>query len=339
MKRAAVLILVLLVLFGAGLYLLWPRQQQGLVVYSAVDYGPAVGAAFTKQTGIPVTIVDLSTGALLAKISAEGSRPAWALAWFDGDLAAEALDEAGLLARHTMPDLPWNAVGRTLIPADGSYTPTGLTLAGAFTYKQGTIDKPPTSWTDLLDPSYRNAVGMNNPAISGPMYPMLAGMLQQAGGWPKGQSYVLALKANGLHVYTKNANTLAALKKGDIKIAVTQSSAALYVAQQSKDLKVSIPNPAFALPSVIVQSPNQSPDQRKLAERFIRFVMSPAIQKLRIEKGEGDGLYWPLTSDAPATPASLPALPSLTLVKLDPRKWGPREEEVNAWFSKAVLQQ
>ncbi|MDE2013012.1 MAG: extracellular solute-binding protein [Alphaproteobacteria bacterium] len=335
MRRILVIVAVLAVIVAGALYVLWPRQSQGLVLYSAVDYGPAVAAAFKQQTGIDVTLVDVSTGALLAKVSAEGHRPAWSLLWFDGDLAAAALDRAGLLAKHSVPDLPWNKTGRALIPADGAYTPTGLTLAGAFTY-HATLAAPPAHWAALLSPALKGAVGMNNPAISGPMYPLLAGMLQQAGGWPKGQAYVLALKANGLHVYTKNANTLAALRGGDIGLAVTQSSAAWYTASQDPMLRVRIPDPAFALPSVICAAPGLSPQMRAAAEKFIRFAMSPAIQKLRQQKGEGDGNYWPLTKDV-AAPKILPPLGSLSVTVLDPALWGPREDEVNAWFSKTVL--
>ena len=336
MKRLIAITVVLVALVGGGIYALWPRASYGLVLYSALDYGPAVAKAFKAKTGIDVTVVDVSTGALLAKVSAELHRPAWSLVWFDGDLAAAALDQAGLLAAHSVPDLPWSSLGRTLIPADGSYTPTGLTLAGAFTYHPATLPNPPAHWQDLLSPAYRNAVGMNNPAISGPMYPMLAGMLTQGGGWPKGEAYVLALKANGLRVYAKNANTLAALRGNEIKLAITQSSAAWYVAAQDPTLKVAIPDPSFALPSVIAVAPGLSPEMRVAAERFIRFVMSPQIQKLRMAQGEGDGYYWPLTSDVQPR-KELPPLVSLSVSRLDAASWGPRENRVNTWFSTAVL--
>lgn len=336
MKRLLLIAVAVALLLGGGVYVLWPRTSHGLVLYSALDYGPAVAKAFQQKTGIDVKVVDVSTGALLAKVSAEGHRPAWSLVWFDGDLAAAALDQAGLLATHTVPNLPWTPLGRSLIPADGSYTPTGLTLAGTFTYHADAIANPPAQWHDLLAADYRDAVGMNNPAISGPMYPMLAGMLAQAGGWPDGKSYVLALKANGLHVYPKNANTLAALRGGDIKLAVTQSSAALYVAAQDKSLAVRVPDPAFALPSIIAMAPDLPPSVRDDAERFIRFAMSPAVQKLRMKKGEGDGYYWPLTTNVSPRPA-LPALSSLSVKRLDPATWGRRENAINTWFSKVVL--
>lgn len=339
MKRIWIMVVLALMLVVGAVWALWPRGGQGLVLYSAVDYGDTVAAAFTRKTGIPVRVITLSTGALLARISAEGHRPAWTLAWFDGDLAADALDQAGLLARHTLPHLAWNAEGRALLPADGSYTPTGLTLAGAFTYRKADLAHPPRTWSDLTRADLRNAIGMNNPAISGPMYPMLAGMLQLGGGWPDGQREVTALKANGLHVYAKNANTLAALKSGDIKVAITQSSAAWYMAAQDPSLQVVIPRPSFALPSVLMVSAGTHGAKQQAAERFIRFAMAPATQRLRMHEGESDGYYWPLTSDAPAPIGDLPPLQTLAVETLKPGYWGPLESRVNRWFSKAIVGQ
>ena len=339
MKRLLPIGLILLVLAAAAGWMLWPRGPHGLVLYSAVDYGDEVAKAFTRATGIPVTVVDLSTGALLARVSAEGNRPGWTLAWFDGNEAAAGLDHAHLVARDTVPELPWTPLGRKLVPADGSYTPTGLTLAGAFTYRPSVLQDPPRSWSDLQNPALRGAIGMNNPAISGPMFPMLAGMLSQGGGWPAGKSYVLGLKANGLHVYPKNANTLAALKAGDIKVAITQSSAAWNMAAHDPSLRVVIPKPAFALPSVIVVAAGVPNKVRQEAERFIRFAMAPATQRLRMADSEGDSLYWPLTSDAPAPNKLLPSLDGIDVEALPAGLWGALEAQVNIWFSRAVAGQ
>lgn len=338
MKRIAAVGALLVLVVVAAAWVLWPRNHQGLVLYSAVDYGPDVAAAFTRATGIHMRVVQLSTGALLARISAEGRRPAWTLAWFDGDQAAAALDRSGLLAPHTLPALPWTRLGRSLLPADGSYTPTGLTLAAAFTYRPVDFARPPQSWRALTYPTLRGAVGMNNPAISGPMYPLLAGLLQQGGGWPHGQAFVMALKRNGLHVYAKNANTLQALRTGDIKIAITQSSAAWYLAAKDPSLHVSIPSPSFALPSVLAIAGSAPPASVSVAERFVRFAMTPEIQQLRMREGESDGYYWPVTRGVTAG-AQLPRLDSLAVVVLDPNRWGALEPTVNEWFSKAVVGQ
>jgi iron(III) transport system substrate-binding protein len=336
MTRLLAIAVLFIAIIGGALALLWPRQQSGLVLYSAVDYGPQVAAAFTRRTGIPVHVIDLSTGALLAKVSAEGHHPAWTMAWFDGDMAAAALDAGGLVQRHSVPRLAFTALGRSLVPADGSFTPTGLTLAGAFTYHPAQLSPAPKSWQELLRPDLTQQVGMNNPAISGPTYPILAAMLAQAGGWPKGQAFVKTLIATGLHDYTKNANTLAALRSGEIKVALTQSSAAWFVAARDPSLRVQIPDPSFALPSVIVAAKGLSARQADAVARFIRFASSPKIQKLRMMKGNADGYYWPLIKGIRPL-HHLPSLSTLHVVHLDPTLWGPRESRINAWFSAQVM--
>lgn len=339
MKRVVLTGFVLIILATVAGWVLWPRGPQGLVLYSAVDYGDEVAKAFTHATGIHVTVVDLSTGGLLARVSAEGKRPAWTMAWFDGNEAAAGLDSAGLLSRQMVPDLKWTQLGQKLIPRDGSYTPTGLTLAGAFTYKPSELTHPPANWSDLEDTSLHGAIGMNNPAISGPMFPMLAGMLEQAGGWPAGKSYIKDLKANGLHVYPKNANTLSALKSGDIKVAITQSSAAWNVAAHDPGLRVVLPKPSFALPSVIVVAGGISDKESREAKRFIRYAMTPTTQRLRMANSEGDSLYWPLTTNAPAPSKLLPPLKGIDVKIIPAAYWGKLESKVNSWFSQSVVGQ
>lgn len=339
MKRMLPIIVIVLVLAAVAGWALWPKGNKGLVLYSAVDYGDEVAKAFTKKTGIPVTVVDLTTGSLLARVSAEGNRPAWTLAWFDGNEAAAGLDGASLVAKGIVPDLNWTSLGRKLVPADGSYTPTGLTLAGAFTYKPSELKDPPHSWSDLENPDLHGAIGMNNPAISGPMFPMLAGMLDQAGGWPAGKSFVMDLKANGLHVYPKNKNTLAALTSGDIKVAITQSSAAWNLVARDPSLHVVLPTPSFALPSVIVVAAGMPSSVQQKAKKFIRFAMSPSTQRLRMANSEGDSLYWPLTKDSPAPNKILPSLKGIDIKIMPAGYWGNLEAQINSWFSHAVVGQ
>jgi iron(III) transport system substrate-binding protein len=204
------------ILFAAGILviaaiLLWPSPEDGLVLYSGLDYGPAVAAAFSKETGIKIQVVRLATGSLLARMSAQGRHPDWDVAWFDGATAAAALDGAGLLQRNLPPPAQLNSIGQSLVSADGAFIPTGFTLAGVFISDPARLPAAPATWPGLAAPGLRNAVGMNDPSISGPTFPMLAGMLDQAGGWPAGQGYVAALKANGLQMFDKNDATLAAL--------------------------------------------------------------------------------------------------------------------------------
>src|SRR6266702_3878028 len=79
-------------------------KTTGLTLYSAQGYDSDVAKAFQQQTGIPVKLVDDSTGNLLAKITAERNNPQWDVAWFDGNVTMQTLDDQGLL-------LKWDSTG------------------------------------------------------------------------------------------------------------------------------------------------------------------------------------------------------------------------------------
>ncbi|MDR3717870.1 MAG: extracellular solute-binding protein [Bryobacteraceae bacterium] len=316
--------------------LLWPSADRGLVLYSGLDYGPAVAAAFTQETGIKIRVVRLATGSLLARMVAQGNHPDWALAWFDGATAAAALDADHLLATGLPAPADLTPVGQSMLSADGAYIPTGFTLAGVFISDPARLPAPPATWNDLLAPAYKGQVGMNDPSISGPTYPMLAGMLDNAGGWPQGQGFVQALKANGLHMFDKNDATLSALQAQAISLATVQSSAAVFYAAHHPGLRVTIPSPAYVLPNVMVEAAGLSAKRQAEAARFMAFVMRPDIQRLRQAQGEADGDYWPITTDAPAPLPCLPDLSQIKTVTLDPTVWGRLESDINAWFAKVM---
>ncbi|MDX6315287.1 MAG: iron(III) transport system substrate-binding protein, partial [Streptomyces sp.] len=171
-----------------------------LVVYSAQGYDQAVVDAFQKATGVPTKLVDDSTGPLLAKVAAEKSNPQWGVLWTDGDEGFAALDQQGQLLKGYEPGVKFNAAGQAAVPKDQSYIPTGVTMAGTVVYDSSKTPTPPTSWQDLLTPAWKGKVGMNNPAVSGPTFPFVAGMMNLLGGEAQGKDFYSKLKANGLHV-------------------------------------------------------------------------------------------------------------------------------------------
>ncbi len=315
---------------------LWPAPDRGLVLYTGLDYGPAVAAAFTKETGIKVSVVRLATGSLLARIVAQGGHPDWDLAWFDGATAAAALDQQHLLARNLPAPAGLTPTGQSMLSPDGAYIPTGFTLAGVFISDPTRLPTPPANWDDLTQPAYKGQVGMNDPSISGPTYPMLAGMLDNAGGWPQGQGFVQALKANGLHMFDKNDATLSALQAQAVSLAIVQSSAAVFFAAQHPGLRITVPSPAYVLPNVMVEATGLPAKRAAEAAKFMAFVMRPDIQTLRQTQGEADGEYWPITTNAPAPLPGLPDLSQTKTVTLDPALWGGLESTINAWFAKVI---
>jgi len=303
-----------------------------LLVYSAQGYDKNTVAAFQKATGVPTKLVDDSTGPLLARIQAEKANPQWGLLWVDGNEAFAALDKQGVLAKHlTSPEL--NATGQSLVTPDHSFVPTGVTMACTLIYDTHQLKTPPMSWQQLLSSPLRGKVGMNDPSVSGPTYPCVAGLMNYLGGVSQGEAFLKKLKANGLRVSQTNPDTLHLLQTGQISVALIQSSAAIGAAKMTPGLKVAYLPKLTLLPGGIGVDGQAPAAERKEAQQFIDFVLSSAGQK-EMQTGDptGDSLFWPTLAGASPLPG-LPALSSISKQSIDPYTWGPREPSINSWFT------
>lgn len=309
-----------------------------LTLYEADNYAPAVAKGFTAKTGIPVKVVHEATGALLAKIQAEKNNPQWTMFWTDGAEPLQAMDGEGMLVKGFEPTSgTLTAVGSELVPADKSFVPTGATIAGAIVYNAKAVSAPPATWTDLLQPQWKGEVGMNNPAISGPTYPFVAGMMKMLGGVSQGERFFSQLKSNGLHVYQKNGPTLHALTSGEIKVAIVQNVAGIALAEQSPDIKVAYPSRVTLMPSVLGIDAAASAAQRKEAEEFASFVYSPQGQSL-MQSGDptGDSLFFPIIAGRKPL-SGVPELSTLPTQTVSPVTWGPQESTIDSWFTNNIV--
>ncbi len=318
-----------------------------LVVYSAQGYDSAVVKAFNAtHPGFTVTLNDNSTGPLLQQIQAEGNHPKWGVLWVDGSQAFAELDRQGKLAKHIVPNVPFNAVGRANIAADGSFVPTGLTATGALVYDSAQISAAqlPKTWADLLKPQYAGKLGMNDPTQSGPTYPLIAGVMNYLGHYRSGspaaavragEAFFTKLKANGLVINATNGPTLGAIQSHTIAMAIIQSSAG-YGAEisTSPTIRVAYLNPVTALPGTIGIDGLMPRSVQAEARKFVDYVLSPAGQHvMQIGDPQGDSLFWPvLNGERPASKV-IPPLSSVPMQSTNPYVWGPLENQVNAWFS------
>ena len=314
-----------------------PAATVPLVLYSAQGYDSAMSKAFTKATGIPVSLDDNSTGPLLTQIEASKNNPKWGLLWVDGATAFAGLDTQGLLLKGFEPSVSWNSLGQASVPADKSYVPTGVTIMGIVAYNKAKVKNPPTTWQALLSSTWRAQVGMNDPSQSGPTFPLIAGVMNYLGGVSAGEKYFSTLKSNGLVIHPTNGPTLQALTSGQINLALVQSSAGIGAVLGDKNLGIEYLKPITLLPSAIGIDAKAPAAERAEAEKFISFVLSPAGQKV-MQTGDptGDSLYYPVIDGV----SPLPSLPSLASVKtqtINPYTWGPQEAAVNTWFDSNVV--
>lgn len=270
-------------------------------------------------------------------MEAEREHPQWGVVWFDGAEAMRALADQGLLLKWK-PRADWNTMGRELQPPDGAYVAVSATFAGILVVNTQIVHQPPRTWHDLLKPEYRGLIGMNNPAISGPTYPLVAGLMQYLGGEKQGKAFFEQLKANGLHVYATNGVTLRALYNGAIGIAIVQSSAGVGAMLKKEPVELIYLNPVSLLPGVIGIDAHASPQVIEEAKRFVDFVLSPEGQKVMLEGDPGgDSNFYPLLRGIRPNPAVTP-LREIHYQVVNPEVWGPREGEINAWFTDHIAQ-
>lgn len=310
------------------------QPQRQLILYSAQGYDAAMAQAFQKATGIKVTLVDNSTGTIIAKIEAERSNPHWDVVWFDGDSTMQALDNQGILLRNWTPSDAGNytPLGRSLIARDRSYYPGGVTAAAAIAFNPKVLppSQAPHTLQALLSPKLRGMVAMNDPSISGPTYPFVAGVLQQM-GLKKGEQFFSALKANDLHVYRTNTVTLGALLAGRAKVIMIQDSALISARQQGSPIDIVYPaSGVYTLPDVLGIN-KQAPDMAA-AKRFVEFVLSKQGQRVMInpQNGGGDSYYNPVIKGT--APDKARQQKGIHWVRVNPI-WAARvENSVKTWF-------
>ncbi len=309
-----------------------------LVVYSAQGYDKDMVDAFQKATGITTTLYDDHTGIVLSKIEAERSNPQWGLVWIDGDQALATLDGEGQLVKGYEPKVDWTTQGQSFVPKDQSYVPTGFTLAGTLFYNATNTPTPPTTWQSLLQPEFKGKVGILNPVVDGPAYPVFAGLMQDLGGVDAGEKYVSQLKDNGAQIFSDPHVELTALQNGQISVMIAQSVYGIGAGLKSTNIKAVYPSHVTPVPSVIGIDAKAPAAEQAAAKKFIEFVLSPAGQDI-MKKGDstGDSLYWPVVAGVDPLPG-LPTVSSLPVQPIDPYVWGPREAEVNKWFSANILQ-
>ena len=316
------------------------NKATGLTVYSAQGYDSDATKAFQKQTGITTKLVDDSTGNLLAKISAEGSNPQWDVTWFDGNVTMQTLADQNMLLKWQSP----NAANLTdqakkLVASDNTYYPTGITTVGAIAYNTKHVPAAglPADWNDLLKPAYKNLVAMNDPAYSGPTYPLVAGVSQIMGGEDQGKQYFTQLKANGLKIFQTNDPTLNSVETGAREFGIVQDSAIYGAIKAGQPLGIIYPTSgAIALPSVIGIAANGK--HQACAQQFVNWVLSSAGQSIMThhDPTDGDTYFIPVVQGV--TPVVTRKDSGFTLVALDVPKWAGVEAELKQWFHSNVVQ-
>ncbi len=316
------------------------NKTTGLTLYSAQGYDSDAAKAFKQQTGIAAKLVDDSTGNLLAKIAAEGNNPQWDVAWFDGNVTMKTLDDQNqLLKWHASSVSNLTTLGSQYVAQDESYYPTGLTTVGAIAYNTKHIPAAglPKDWKDLLSPAYKNLIAMNDPAFSGPTYPLIAGVAQIMGSEDKGKQYFSQLKANGLKNFQTNDPTMNSVETGSREFGIVQDSIIYSAIKAGQPIGIIYPTSGVVgLPGVIGIAAHGK--HQACAQQFVNWVLSSAGQTVMThhDPTDGDTYFIPVIKDV--TPVVKRQLTGINYINLNIPQWAGVEAEYKQWFHANIVQ-
>jgi iron(III) transport system substrate-binding protein len=316
------------------------KPAKEIALYVAEGFDKALATGFEEKTGTKVNIVHVATGDLIAKIQAERNNPHWDVTWFDGASSMQSLDDQDLLLKNWSPahTSDYTALGQQLIPADHSYFPTHVTAAAAIAYNTKLVskDQAPKDWQDLLKPEFKDAIAMNDPSISGPTYPFVAGMLQQLGD-SKGKQFFQDLKKNGLKTFPKNPNTLQSLTTGATKAIMIQDVAILDSKLKGDPIELVYPTSGVSMLYGTIAVNTKSPNQ-ETAKQFVDYVLSVEAQKRMLDSKNigSDAYFLPIVKGVDMNPTR--PTNEVKWFNVDPIKGSQSENEVKKWFHDTIVQ-
>ncbi len=304
-----------------------------LTLYSAApaSLAKALARAFSKKTGDHVAVWTSSTGKVMARLAAEADHP-------HADVVMVADWTAGLeLAKDKMVyDYQPESIDKNLFPAmqlKGPFLPYG---ADTVSIVMNTKALPkgasmPSSWFDLTAPVWKNHLTAPNPLLSGTASDFVIAFVDKYGN--KAWQYFSDLKANGtVWPGTNHAALMPVLSGERSGMVECVGHAAVQAKVQGNSIRLIYPKEGTMLiprPIMIMQS---APD-KKLAEQFVNFTMSPAGQKLVAKYN-----LYPSLNGVAAKPA-LAKLGTYPVMKVNWDRVAATRTSVLAKFRKEILGQ
>ncbi|MFH1539311.1 MAG: ABC transporter substrate-binding protein [bacterium] len=201
------------------------KGSRVLRAYSALDPNETkiYFRAYEEQTGVRIQWVRMSSGAVMARVTAERKNPTMGL-WFGGP-STDFIHAAkqGLLEPFKPEidfELPPNAHDPGWHWSGFYFGAIGFVSNTNIMKKRGLT--PPTSWQDLIRPEFKGEIGVAYPYTSGTAYTFLAAIVQMMGE-EAGLEYLKKLDRN-VHHYNKSGSAcVTQVGLGEIGVGISFS--------------------------------------------------------------------------------------------------------------------
>ena len=307
-----------------------PVQEKPLVVYLN-DFDGVIGDLFKESTGYDVEVVVGNGAETMSRIAAEKGNPQWDVVWIDSMYDVYNLSQDGELLIGWEPENAANltAFSKSLVPENQCMYPTDIHAAGVLVYrndKWSEADAPKT-FADLTDEKYKDQVGMADPGVAAPAYPLAAYFMDDL-GLEAGKEYFTKLFDNGLKVFPKNPQVVQALAGGDITIAMLQETNAYDMVASGEPVTIIWPENG-APGSTRVAAISAQSSQQEIAKMFVNFLLDPDTQQKLVDTGD-EGYFEPSVE---GVTRKADRDPDAKLAVADEVFGAENEADIKAWFA------
>lgn len=341
MKKLVAMLLTVTMLFamtGCGASSEEVVEDTTIVVYLN-DFDAVIGDMFYEATGYQVEVFVGNGAEIASRIEAEGDNPLWDVVWMDSMPSMYAMGENGQLLADWTPSNVDNLTDyyEEIVPEAGWYYPTGAHSAGLLVYNNEvyTEETAPKTFDDLLDDSKGYKIGMANPGVAAPAYPLAAWLFEEKstdGTIDGGTDFFNQLLDQGMTVYPKNPQIVEALAGGEIDVAILQESNAYEMVNSGEPISIIWPEDG-APASVRVAGICSQSDNMEIAKLFIEFLLEAETQQTLVDLGD-EGYFTPSAEGANMNDQRTADITSL--VYADAAWAAAYEADIKAWFADNV---
>lgn len=270
-----------------------PVQTEPLVVYLN-DFDAVIVDMFKEATGYGIEVVVGNGAETMSRIAAEKGNPQWDVVWIDSMYDIYSLSADGELLTGWEPENAANLTdfAKASVPENKCMYPTGTHAAGLLVYRNDVYSEAdaPKTYAELTDAKYTNQVGMADPGVAAPAYPLAAYFMDSL-GLEGGEDYFNTMFEQGLKVYPKNPQVVNALASGEISVAILQESNAYDMVASGEPVSIIWPETG-APGSTRVAAISASSDQLEIAKMFVNFLLEADTQQQLINTGD-EGYFEP----------------------------------------------
>lgn len=321
MKKTSLLSTIFMLVLSINIF-----AEGSLKVVAAYGGKEKIFQQFTKDTGIKVDFIDMSSGEVLSKLQAENGKPS-ADVWFGGGLDSFiTAKNKGLLEKYISPEMA--EVPLKYRDKDGYWSGVSLVLVGFMVNNEILADKKldaPKTWADLTKPEYRDEVIMANPAISGTNYALVDNLIQELGE-DKAWEYFEALNKNVPFLAKRGGEPPMKVTTGEFGVAVIPMSGEFILMEGKYPVTTIYPEdmiPWVPAGMAIFKNAENLPE----AKKFIDWALS---EKGQIAIRDEDPRA--MVRNGVKTPESIKTIDMDKLINIDIDRLGnEREKVLNEW--------